>query len=218
MHLAKYRLQRWAIEVWRWLAEAKLVFMGFFVILAAVLLGFVTWRNEESIRVAGYALQLIGMIFALRGLLGVRKHFGQPLLRQLFLKWVDRFPKWKRNVVIGVGTGHMTMTGMKSRLEVWTPDDLEKPIEKRLDGIIKNLDRIRIEQKEHAQLIDELKDCHVKHKNEVAEENRKMKEDIRSDLESLHTSDLITSLVGLVWLTVGITLSTLAPEFSKWLH
>ena len=202
----------------RWLAEAKLVFMGGFVVLAATLFGFVTWHSEESIRLAGYALQLIGMIFAIRGLLGVREHFGQPLLRQLVFKWVKRFPRWKRNVVIAAGAGHLTMAGMKARAEVWTPDDPEKPIEQRIDGILRNLDRIREEQRKHAHSIDELKDSHEEHKKQVAEEQNNMKEKIRSDLESLHTSDLITSLVGLVWLTVGITMSTLAPELSEWLY
>ncbi len=200
------------------MAEAKLVFMGVFVVLAATLFGFVTWHSEESIRLAGYALQLIGMIFAIRGLLGVREHFGQSLLRQLVFKWVKRFPRWKRNVVIGAGACHSTMAGMKGRAEVWTPDDPEKPIEQRIDGILRNLDRIREEQREHAHSIDELKDSHEEHKKQVAEEQNNMKEKIRSDLESLHTSDLITSLVGLVWLTVGITMSTLAPELSKWLY
>ncbi len=198
--------------------EAKLVFMGIFVVLAAILFGFVTWYSEESIRVAGYVLQLIGMVFAIRGLLGIREHFGQPLLRQLVSKWVKRFPRWKKNVVIAAGTAHMTMSGMKARGEIWTPDDAEKPIEQRIDGIIRNLDRVREEQRGHAHSIEELKDSHEEHKKQVAEEQNNIKERIRSDLESLHTSDLITSLVGLVWLTVGITMSTLAPELSKWLH
>ena len=192
--------------------------MGVLVVFAAILFGFITWHSEESIRVAGYSLQLIGMIFAIRGLLGIREHFEQPLLRQLLFQWVKRFPKWKRNVVIGVGTGHMRIAGMKARAEVWTPDDPQKPLEKRIEAIIRNLDRIREEQREHARSIDELKDSHNEHKKQVAEEQNNIKEKIRSDLESLHTSDLITSLVGLVWLTVGITMSTLAPELSKWLY
>jgi hypothetical protein len=204
--------------VWRWLVEAKLVFMCVFAVLAAILFGFFTFHSEESIRVVGYVLQLIGMIFAIRGLLGIREYFGQPLLIQLVSNWVKRFPRWKRNVVIAAGTAHMTMSGMKARGEVWTPDDPEKPIEHRIDGIIRNLDRIREEQREQAHSIDDLKDSHEEHKKQVAEEQNSMKEKILTDLESLHTSDLVTSLVGLVWLTVGITMSTLAPELSKWLY
>ena len=192
--------------------------MGILVVLAATLFGFVTWHSDESIRVAGYSLQFIGMIFAIRGLLGIREHFGQPLLRQLVFQWVKRFPRWRRNVVVGLGAGHIAMAGMKARSEVWTPDDPETSIEGRIEAIIKNLDRLREEQRKHAHSIDELKDSHEEHKKQVTEEQNSMKKTIRSDLESLHTSDLITSLVGLVWLTVGITMSTLAPELEAWLY
>lgn len=137
------RLRQWVVEIWRWLAEGKLVFICLFVITAAAILGFVIWHSEDSIRSAGYALQLIGMIFAVRGLLRIRAHFGQPLLRKLLFDWFKRFPKWKRSVVIGVGVGHMALAGMKARVEVWRPDDPNKPIEQRIDGIIKNLERIR---------------------------------------------------------------------------
>jgi hypothetical protein len=205
-------------EIWRWLADGKLVFVCLLVIAAAVILGFVTWNSEASIRSAGYVLQFIGMIFAIRGLLGIRAHFGQPLLRKLLFSWIKRFPKWKRNVVIGAGTAHMALAGMKARAEVWSPDDPDKPIEQRIEDIIKNLDRMRDEQSEHAKSIDDLKTSHEEHKKAITERTKRLEENIRTELESLHTSDLLTSLVGLVWLTVGITMSTMAQEFYKWLY
>lgn len=192
--------------------------MGILVILAAVLFGFITWHSEESIRISGYVLQLSGMAFAIRGLLGIREHFGQPLLRQLFLQWLRRFPEWKRNVSISAEGSMLSISGMKGRLEVWIPDDPEKSIEQRIEGLVKNLDRIHDKLIEHDHAIDHIRDSHEEHKKQVAEEQVKMRKKIQSDLESLHTSDLITSLVGLVWLTVGITMSTLAPEFFKWLY
>lgn len=109
------------------------------------------------------------------------------------------------------------MALMAARAEVWTPDKLDQPIEKRIDGIVQNLERIRSAQREHTNLIDELKRGYEKHKKEVDEQTKKLENEIRTDLESLHTSDLITSLVGLIWLTVGITMSTMAPELYRWL-
>ena len=194
------------------------MFMGLFVVLAAVLLGFVTWHSEASARIAGYVLQFIGMVFTIRGLLGVRAHFGQPLLRHLFVNWIKQFPKWKRNVVINADSEFLVMTGMKASAEVWTPDDPNKPTEQRIEAILKNLERIRNEQQEHTNWIAELKESHEEQKKQVAEQNKKLREDIHSDLESLHTSDLITSLVGLICLTVGITMSTFALEFSNFLY
>ena len=211
------RLFRWITDIWHWLAEGKIVFMCILVLIAAGTLGLVVWRSETSIRSAGYVLQVLGMIFAIRGLLGIRAHFGQPLLRQLFVNWLKRFPKWKKNFIVGAGAAQAAVPRMKARGEVWTPDNQDQPIEKRIEGIVKNLERIRKEQGEHTKSIEELRDSHEEHKKKVAEDNKNMEVKIRSDLESLHTSDLITSLVGLVWLTAGISMSTMAPELSKWI-
>lgn len=41
---------------------------------------------------------------------------------------------------------------------------------------------------------------------------------IQSNLESLHTTNLFMSLVGLVWITTGITMTTFAPELYAVLH
>jgi len=215
--LSVQRCWQWNLEIWRWLSEGKIVFMCLLVIAAAAALGIFTYRSEVSIRSAGYLLQLIGMIFAIRGLLSIRAHFGQTLLRKVFLNWLKRFPKWKRTVIIGRGDMKLSMALMAARAEVWTPDKLDQPIEKRIDGIVQNLERIRSAQREHTNLIDELKRGYEKHKKEVDEQTKKLENEIRTDLESLHTSDLITSLVGLIWLTVGITMSTMAPELYRWL-
>jgi len=212
------QLQLWVTSVWHWLAEGKLVFMCLLVIVTVLFLGFFTWGSEASIRSAGYVLQFIGMVFAIRGLLGIRAHFGQPLLSVLFLNWIKRFPKWKRNIIIGVGTAHMGLSGMKARVEVWNPDDPSLPIEERVDKTIQNLERIRTEQGTHAKLIDDLKNSHEEHKKKTAEQTKIVEENIRTELESLHTNDLITSLVGLVWLTTGITMSTMSQELYKWLY
>nr|ADT71689.1 hypothetical methyl-accepting chemotaxis protein [uncultured organism] len=95
--------------------------MGLLVIVAAALLGFVTWHSEASIRIAGYILQFIGMVFAIRGLLGIRTHFGQPLLRRLLLDWVKRFPKWKRNIVIFHHTDCLCQSFSLGVYRAWNP-------------------------------------------------------------------------------------------------
>jgi len=211
-------LRLWVLEIWRWLAEREIEFMCLLVIASAIALGFcTTWRNEVSIRSAGCLLQLIGMCFAIRGLLSIRTHFGQTLLRKIFLNWLKRFPKWKRNVVLELNSANIASAGMKSGAEVWTPDNSEQSVEKRIEGIVKNLERIRTVQHEHTNSIDELKQSHEEHKKKVAEQAKKIENEIHSELELLHTGDLITSVVGLVWLTVGITMSTMTPEIYQWL-
>jgi len=211
------QIWQWLVTTWRWLAEGKKVFLCLCVIAAAVAVPFFLSRSEVSIRSAGYVLQLLGMIFAIRGLLSIRAHFGQPPLWNLFLDWLKRFPKWRRSVAASVGVASSVMVGGKVRAEVWTPDNPDHPIEKRIEGIVRNQERLRDGQREHANSIDELENSYKEHKKDVAEQAKRMEDEIRLDLETLHTSDLITSIVGLVWLTVGITLSTMASELYRWL-
>jgi cellobiose-specific phosphotransferase system component IIA len=192
--------------------------MFLLVIASAVALGFCTWRSEASIRSAGYVLQLNGMILAIKCLLSIRAHFGQTLLRKLLLNWLKRFPKWKRNVDTAVLAVNLPLVGMKLRGMDWTPDHSDQPIEKRIEGIVKNLEIIRTEQRELANSIDELKQSHEEHKKTVTEQAKRMEDEIRAELEFLHTSDLIASVVGLLLILVGITMSTMAPELYQWLR
>lgn len=207
---------KWIREIWYWIVTGKIFIMGILVFIATFILGFVTWRSEISIRSAGYGLQLLGMIFAIRGLLNIRLHFGQIPLNKLFIAWFKSFPKWKNNKVNNLyGTVHES-SGLKGEVKVWTPDNPNQPVEKRIEAIIKNLERIKSENYENSKCIKKLIGSHEEHKKMVTEQSKIFEEKIRSDLKSLHTSDLITSLVGLIWLIVGITMSTMAQELYQW--
>jgi hypothetical protein len=179
------RIFQWLLEIWRWLAEGKIIFMCLLVIAAAVTLGMFAWRSETSIRLSGYALQLIGMVFAIRGLIHVRIHFGQPSLSHLFVQWLKRFPKWKRDMVIGVGAANMPMAGMRARAEVWNPDNSDLSVEKRIEGIVKNLEMLRGEQSHLATLLEKLRNDHEEHKKSVSEQSKKLERDIRLDFRPL---------------------------------
>jgi len=63
-------------------------------------------------------------------------------------------------------------------------------------------------------LINSLATEHQEHEKKTAKERVEIQEKIQKNLESLHTGYLVTSLLGLVWLLVGITMSTLALELS----
>lgn len=173
------------------------------------------WPSEPSIRTSGYVLQILGMSFAIYGLLNIRDYFGQPPLRRLSIAWLYRFPKWKKDTVIGAMTAALTMTGFKARGEIWTNDNPEDSLEKRFDCMIKNMERIREVQKRNSEQIDTLKENHEKHQEEQEQARVEMENQIRSDLESLHTDDIVVMLIGLVWLIFGVSMSTMSQELSK---
>jgi len=204
--------------LWHWLAEGRVGFMGALVIVAAVVWPTWTVCSESTFRISGLVLQLAGMVFAIRGLLAIRAHFGKPLLRHLLRDWLKRIPRWKSNrTVRGVGAVISNEAAMHARGYVWTPDKAEKPLEQRVEAILKNLERMRDDLQNHAKSLDELRLDHERHKVEIQQTAGRFESSIRIDLDKLHTADVLVSLVGLVWLTIGIVLSTLAPELAAML-
>ncbi len=189
--------------------------MGVLIVVAAVLLGMYAWCSEFSIRFAGYGLQVIGMGFAIWGLLKVREHFRQPLLRHLFVRWLRRFPTWYGIVQLHCGITQNVRAVDEVKADVWRKDNPEDALETRLEGVLINLERIRKEQGSHSTSIDRLKKNIEEHKKKVAEDNKNMEEKIKLDREVLHTGDLLPALVGLTLITIGITMSTLAPELYR---
>ena len=206
------RILRYMVDLWNWLAEGKIVFMGAVVIISAILLGLYTFCSETSIRLSGYVLQFLGMIFAIRGLLGVRVHFGQPPLWQIFVHWLKRFPQWKKISVIDVKPGFVSAGGLTGKVEVWAPDKPELPLEKRVEKILDNVNRLKKVQDKQSESIEKMEYNLKEHQKKMKDENKNMEERIKDEVEWLYTSDFMTSLVGLVWLIVGIFLSTMAPE------
>ncbi len=205
-------LKSWLKRTYAWLIEAQEFLVCTLVIISALIFSLYIFPSENSIRIAGYVLQLLGMIFAVLGVLSIRVHFGHPSLSSLVENWLKRFPKWRNNIVIEVGSAKLKLKGGRARIEVWTPDNPESPIEERVSSIVQNLDRIRDELKSNYFDINGLKDQLGSINNEQEEARNKLEEKINKDFESFHTKDVLKSLVGLVWLTVGITLSTLPCE------
>ena len=201
------------IEWWNWFAEGKQVFMCLLVIVAALLLCMYTWKSETSIRVSGYCLQFIGMLFAIFGLLDIRKHLQQPLLRDLFINWIQRFPILKKrspqNYTSDRGVG---FAGSVSVDGIWIKDNPDRSLEDRVSLLAENLEIIRKKQRQHDDLIAKLKGSHEEQVKEVKKQNQEIREEFQKNLETLHIGGWINSMVGLIWLTVGITLSTLSQE------
>lgn len=210
------RLKGWSKEIFLWLSKAQQAILCTLFILLACLYSFYAYPGEQSIRISGYVLQVVGMVFTIRGLLRIRKHFGQPKLTSLSIEWLKRFPKWKREPIsLEVADGVTVTAGLDARLEVWAPDKKEDTLEKRIDGIVRNQESLKIELRAASHEIKELRKNQKKHN--IAQEKAldKMENQLRSDLESLHTDDIVISLVGLIWLVVGISMSTLSVELSK---
>ncbi len=212
------RAIEWFREIWYWLSEGKAIFLGFLVLAVALAMVFSVWKSEQSIRITGYILQLIGIAITLRGILSVREHFGQQPLRKIFLIWMKRFPRWKRKPIMGSGAVVANQPTVSASGIVWSPDDPEWELEKRVENILKNVDSLSKKQSELIRDVNSLKVGQDEQRKLFEDRTAQLERGIRSDLEILHTGDVLISLVGVLWMTAGISLSTLSKELSRWLY
>jgi hypothetical protein len=94
--------------------------------------------------------------------------------------------------------------------------DSAATIETRLDAVIRNVEGLnqRLLQL-HAEMDSEVRS----HSNALREEQHlraKDDQELRSRLEAAETGGLHISFVGVVWLFVGVLLTTVSPEIARW--
>jgi hypothetical protein len=111
--------------------------------------------------------------------------------------------------------GKIEIVTTKARLDVWAPDKPENLIVNRITAIVRNMERLKTGQRKNSEKVDELQQIQEKHQKEQEQSRVKMENQIQSDIESIHTNDIFISLIGLVWLTFGIFMSTMSQELAK---
>jgi len=80
-----------------------------------------------------------------------------------------------------------------------------------------NIEQIEKEQKSHHDSIESLAINYKFLKKMTAMQDQHLEERIRSDLESLHTDDILLALIGFVWIIFGSFFSTFSLDLFKWL-
>jgi hypothetical protein len=133
-----------------------------------------------------------------------------------FRAWLSRFPRWHGQVVMAAGAASIGFTGLSARGEVWTNVNPNAPLEDRVRALTSNVDRL------HDTLIAVQQDLDARHREQADALTKEEKERARRDqeimarLESAETGGLALSFVGLVWVFLGIVLSSLSPEIAHW--
>ncbi|EGV28058.1 hypothetical protein ThidrDRAFT_4154 [Thiorhodococcus drewsii AZ1] len=212
--MRKCKLHAWLIRLQHWLAEAKLICDALFVSFCLLLPVFV-FHNNPSILCSGYLFQLFGIVVAIKSLLSVRGYFNQRPIHEILWAWIKRFPKWNNHICTEAPSLPLPIGLGKPSFYQWYELDPKKTIEERVEILAKNLDLIRDLQKKQDSLVSRLEINYENNKQETLNQFRQVKSDVYADFQDLHTSDLFASVIGLVWVAIGITMSTFSHQISK---
>ena len=210
----------WLYRALRWFRADPLAWSTIVTLMPLVLLATIglclPWRTGDLLRYAGLVLQLLGIGTVAKNLIDKGVLFNLPRLRDMARRSVANFPKWgihgRSNTADAsdtiVASGHV-------QAFVWR-GYADKSTAERVDAIIANLEELRTQ---HARDIQQLKSEHdalqsevVRHRNERTQEDA----DLRRLVTGLGTSSIHLDWAGIIWLSVGVVLSTIPADLAHW--
>jgi hypothetical protein len=195
-------MANWLKRVYIWLCKAKYLWLALSVLLFFLLFGFFGFypeSNESRIRMMGLILQLFGIFTVFKGILELRKLFNHPSLRTIGIKWLKSFPPYRIPKPI-TATLNVASTSMRAYISGITLPHRAGPnatIEERLSALESIFASIEHQTTEHEQQISQLNILELEIK-----------------LETIETAGEYLSLIGLVWLFIGLVMSTASVELS----
>lgn len=210
---------RWLRANVYWLFwEPRPVWLAVLVVAAALIAALRYGATERDVQIAGGILQALGIVTVVWGIHQTRKLFGRPKLVTVLRQWLERRPVYGGRIVsasVKITVGPATLLARGYGTEVVRSD---AAIEERVEVLEKNLKRVN-ERIDH--VYSEMDDKFKSHAERLErEEQSRSTEDkiLHSKIEVAETGGVHISLIGALWLLVGVMLSTMAPEIAKWLN
>lgn len=208
----------WFRALWFWAVEPRHFWLAVFV--AAIALFFTLRRgvSEPEIRITGLVLQLLGIGTVAWGIRETRALFGHLSLFTLSRNWLSRFPAYGGRIVSG--SANITLSGatVHGRGDVSANAGPGATVEARVETLERNVKYIheRIDQTQGE--MDQKFQMQAQVLEEEQQTRTKGDQEIRAKLEATETGGLHISAMGALWLFVGVTLSTAAPEIARCLN
>lgn len=204
-----------------WLIGPTLFRVFVLVVLASSLLG--DWAGvamdtsrQDRIRYAGWLLDVFGLGTIAAGVIRKLDLFhGESLwslLKEGFKSWLRLFPFIRRHVIIHASTGHLKLGPMSAKGRATVRLNPNATIERKVEFLLQRNDEL-------TEQLFGLQDEVGQNKKELVDELTKVRAAIEKSIgeivsrtEDAHVGEVGWEFVGLAWIFLGITFSTV-PEF-----
>jgi hypothetical protein len=200
-----------------WLREPKHFWIMALPVVGALMFSIRPGVTEAEILYAGLVLQVFGIGSVWWGIRETRKLFGHGGIGEWTREWLKRFPLRTKMVSVGMAGETNIAFDLRARLKGTAGTGANPTVEQRLDAAEQNIKLLdaRIDQAEA-----EMDKKFGEHDDRLRREEAariKVDQEIRELVTTTGTGGLHISAMGAVWLLVGVTLSTAAPQLARWL-
>jgi len=204
----------WLGRLIRWIAKPRLLWPCLSVPIACAFPLILSSAAEPLVRMTGLFLQLLGILTVVYGIERTRNFFGRPSLVQSAAAWLAEFPSIRGGTPTRIEVSNAGSVLVSGRLSVRHRAGPNANLEDRvrvLEGNVEGLENSRDE------LQGQLDQANQRLDRELAEERQDRGLQIKAlgaQLETSQTGDLGVSLIGAIWLMMGLVLSTSSDEIA----
>ena len=208
---------RWLCSLWRWLVGGPRLFWLMFLVSAVCLTGAFGFRTEPAYRWFGGALQVCGILTVVWTIKDTRARFGQPGYGAIVHQWLRARPRLRPKVIsASAGISLATATAEASAF-VWHSPPADASPERRIELIEKNLLILRDDFHAFKRETAEANQRHSQALDQERQTRTQEDADIRKMLEDAQVGGLHVATIGVLWLLIGLLLTTGSLEFACWL-
>lgn len=174
-------------------------------------------KQEVCIRWWGMVLQMFGIYSVLRELLERRKDVGTPNLLTALKLWFAAWPG--RNLTIPLSGNAMVITGGTARVTQRAgPPGPDASIEDRLTTAEKNIKFIDDDLGRVESALDAERRAREIAVRDEKDERIQAIDSIKNAMKEAAAKTLPFSMFGVVWLALGVFLSSTSVELERWAH
>ncbi len=207
----------WLQGKWRWAMQNRLFWVNLILLAISVAMIFI-WKSpggsDFRVKTLGMGLQLIGVATVWFDLTATARSFGKTGMIQRTRDWLKTGFTGSVTVLLG-GVSASASMSCNARATVRWPMHANGETVDRIEAIEKNIGKI---DEDLIALFREL-DLYAGQARERATNEEKIRTqaitEIRGELVKASAGNFVILVFGVVWLAVGIVLSTWAPEIAK---
>lgn len=183
------------------------------IIPSLLILGFSEEIGRETIELCGGIMQVVGTVYGVMLFVKIRDSLSFPSLKDLFVDWINRFPRWRKDVRVLAGATVASTSLVSGKASIWSHDDSSLSVEERIKRIIRNQDELRKSLEDAELTISSLR---IELISKIESQDGNFQSEIKqvtSILESIHMEDFLWALTGLLFILAG----TLFTNFASYL-
>ncbi len=198
-----------------WLFGPRLLWFFLSVTLFCSIIAFFPNVSEPRLRIIGLLLQLCGIGTVLKGISDTRQVFGRPTLFDLLARWLQAFPKRKTDSAVGLGVSSIETASAFGRATVWLQPPANAGTDDQIRVLESNVEGIRNYTADLQRQIDQ-SNRQTKDALTVEKQSREHQiDELAKRLETTETGGLYIALVGVLWVAIGLIMSTASVELSR---